>query len=107
MVRHRELNGRYQVLDLHAYASHERGAYWFTGGFGLRALGVWAVSTTVGLLWSSTSLYEGPLAKVTKGIDLSFISAFVIGGILYFVLGRLAPASAQQASRPGPVRETR
>jgi purine-cytosine permease-like protein len=59
------------------------------------------------LLWSSTSLYEGPLAKVTKGIDLSFISAFVIGGILYFLLGRLAPASAQQASRPGPVRETR
>ena len=98
MVRHLELKGNYRVLDLHAYASGERGAYWFTGGFGLRAVGVWAVATTVGLLWSSTTLYEGPLAKVTDGVDLSFISAFVIGGVLYFILGRLMPASAEKAS---------
>jgi purine-cytosine permease-like protein len=98
MIRHLELKGRYRVLDLHAYASHDRGAYWFTGGVGLRAVGVWAVSTAVGLLWSSTTLYEGPLAKATQGVDLSFISAFVLGGVLYYLLGRLAPASAEKAA---------
>ena len=99
MVRHWELKGRYRVLDLHSYASHERGAYWFTGRFGLRALGVWTVSTAVGLLWSSTTLYEGPLAKVTQGVDLSFMSAFVLGGVLYFVFGRLDPHPRRRLPR--------
>ena len=99
MVRHWEFKGRYRVLDLHAYASHERGAYWFTGGFGLRALGVWAVSTAVGLLWSSTTLYEGPLAKVTQGVDLSFISAFVLGGVLYFGWGGWHPHPRRRLPR--------
>lgn len=88
MVRHFELRGRYHVLDLHAYAAGGQGSYWFSGGFGLRATGVWLVSAIIGLFWSSTTLYTGPLTQLSKGIDLSFISAFVIGGILYYFLGR-------------------
>jgi purine-cytosine permease-like protein len=94
IVRHFQFRGRYHVLDLHAYAAGERGVYWYLNGFGVRAVAVWAVSTAIGLLWSSTTLYEGPLASVTDGIDLSFISAFVIGGFLYYVAGKLG-------SRPG------
>ncbi len=101
IVRHFELRGNYRVLDLHAYAGGERGAYWFTDGFGLRALLVWAISTAVGLLWSSTTLYTGPLATVTDGIDLSFISAFVLGAVLYYVAGRLTTGTrADQPAVP-------
>ena len=50
------------------------------------------VSTAIGLLWSSTTLYEGPLMSFTDGVDLSFISAFIIGGLLYYVTGKLESA---------------
>lgn len=89
MIHHFEVGGRYNVLDLHSYAGGDRGSYWFSGGFGLRAVGVWLVSTVIGLLWSSTTLYTGPLTHLSKGIDLSFISAFVIGGVLYYLAGRV------------------
>jgi purine-cytosine permease-like protein len=103
MVRHFELHGRYNVLDLHAYASGERGSYWFTGGFSLRATGVWAVSTAIGLLWSSTTLYTGPLTSLSHGIDLSFISAFIIGGLLYYLLGKTATAKLAEGRPREPV----
>lgn len=104
MVRHFEVRGSYDVLDLHAYAGHARGRYWFSGGFALRATTVWAVSTVVGLFWSSTTLYTGPLTSLSKGIDLSFISAFVLGGLLYYLLGRLTGTrpSARAAHRRVP-----
>jgi purine-cytosine permease-like protein len=59
----------------------------------LRAVAVWAVSTAIGLLWSSTTLYEGPLASMTDDIDLSFISAFIIGGVVYYVTGKMMSPS--------------
>ncbi len=89
MIRHLELRGRYDVLDLHAYAGSTRGRYWFSGGFAVRATAVWAVCAVIGLFWSSTTLYTGPLTSISKGIDLSFISAFVLGAALYYLLGRL------------------
>jgi purine-cytosine permease-like protein len=100
IVRHFELRGRYNVLDLHAYASGEHGVYWYWNGFGLRAVAVWAISTAIGLLWSSTTLYEGPLASMTDDIDLSFISAFIIGGVAYYVTGKMmSPSEADPLSR--------
>jgi purine-cytosine permease-like protein len=63
----------------------------------VRAIVVWAVSTAAGLLWSSTTLYEGPLASVTDGIDLSFIGAFVIAGVLYYVTGKIGSRSEAAA----------
>src|SRR6202042_796680 len=59
IVRHFELRGSYAVLDLHAYAGENRGVYWFWNGIGARAVLVWAISTAIGLLWSSTTLYTG------------------------------------------------
>ena len=89
IVRHYELQGHYQVLDLHAYAykKGKRGVYWYSAGFGVRALVAWAVAAAVGLLWSSTTLYTGPLTHVTKGIDISFLSAFCVGFVVYWALG--------------------
>jgi purine-cytosine permease-like protein len=101
MVRHFELRGRYHVLDLHAYAAGEQGSYWFSGGFGLRATVVWLASAIIGLFWSSTTLYTGPLTRISSGIDLSFISAFVIGGALYYLLGKVMNARPQASAARG------
>ena len=43
------------------------------------------------LLFASTTIITGPLTKHVDGIDLSFISAAIIGGVLYFVLVKIFP----------------
>jgi len=102
MIRHLEVRGRYRVLDLHAFATGGPGTtYWFSGGFAPRAVISWTIATAIGLLWSSTTLYTGPLTKLSQGIDLSFLSAFVIGGGLYYGLGRLNRQSADGAQGDG------
>lgn len=97
IVGHFQRGGRYNVVDLHAYAEPGgRGVYWFTDGFNIRALVIWIIATAIGLLFTSSSLYEGPLAKLANGIDLSFISAFIIGAVLYWITG------AMRSREPAP-----
>ena len=78
-----------------AFCSNEwvgrKGIYWFNGGLNWRAFLSWAVATGVGLLFASTSIVTGPLTDQVSGIDLSFISAAVVGGVLYFVLVKIFP----------------
>jgi purine-cytosine permease-like protein len=91
-VGHLMRRGRYNPQDLHTYAEKGRkGIYWFNGGVNWRAFLSWAVATGVGLLFASTSIVTGPLTDQVSGIDLSFISAAVVGGVLYFVLVKLFP----------------
>lgn len=76
-----------QVDQLFAFG--QRGSrYWFSGGLNLAALFSWLVAVGVGLLFSNTALYAGPLAQLTHGIDLSFISAALVGGLLYLLLDK-------------------
>ncbi len=92
--------GRYNEHDLHAYAiPGYRGMYWFQGGLDLRALVSWAAGVTMGLMFSTTSFFTGPLESSVKGVDLSWLVAGLVGGGLYALLqiGRapaLAPAFA-------------
>jgi len=104
MIRHFEVHGRYHLLDLHAFATGGEGtSYWFASGFSLRGAGAWAVATAIGLLWSSTTLYTGPLTTLSKGVDLSFISAFLVGGLLYYLFGRLGRRSQDGAQSRDPL----
>ena len=104
MIRHFEVHGRYHLLDLHAFATGEEGTtYWFTSGFSLRAGLAWAIATAIGLMWSSTTLYTGPLTTLSKGIDLSFISAFLVGGLLYYLFGRLGRRSQEGVQSGEPL----
>jgi purine-cytosine permease-like protein len=88
LVRH----GRYVPMDLHAYADRATtGVYWFTDGFNLRAFVAWTVAVAVGTLFTSTSIITGPLTGHVSGIDLSFISAALVGGVLYYALVKIFP----------------
>ncbi len=91
-VGHFVRHGKYVPMDLQPLnARVKEGVYWFTGGLNYRALVAWAVATGVGLLFSSTSILTGPLTKHVSGIDLSFISAAIVGGGLYYIFLKVFP----------------
>ena len=92
LVGHYKRGGYYNVHDLQVFNRGETGGvYWYTGGWNLRALFAFIVSTTIGLLALQCSFYTGPLSNIADGVDLSWSSAFVIGGALYFVTLLISP----------------
>jgi len=102
-VGHLMRRGRYEPMDLQAFAGRaEKGVYWFTGGFNIKALIAWAAAVGVGMLFTSTSIITGPLTSHVSGIDLSFTSAAVVGGVLYFVLVKLFPEHGVAPATAGP-----
>jgi purine-cytosine permease-like protein len=91
--------------DLQVFNRGERGGiYWFWHGLNLRAVVAWAVGSAVGMLFVNTTLYVGPYANEAKGVDLSFISAAVVSGVLYGVFLLLFPEPAE-VRRRGPAPE--
>jgi purine-cytosine permease-like protein len=91
-VGHVMRHGEYEPMDLQPFEGRAKtGIYWFTGGFNFRAIVAWAVATGIGFLFASTSIVTGPFTKHVSGIDLSFISAAVVGGVLYYVLVKVFP----------------
>lgn len=79
--------GEYKPIDLHAFAMPgRRGRYWYTGGINPRALVAWAAGVAFGLMFSATSLFTGPLVNSIKGVDISWLAAGVVGGVLYLGL---------------------
>ena len=98
-IGHLMRHGWYEPRDLQAFADRAKtGAYWFTNGFNIRALVAWGAAVAVGTLFTSTSIVTGPLTRQVSGIDLSFTSAAVVGGALYYALVRLFP---EQGVTPG------
>lgn len=88
--------GRYYAQDLQVFNLNPRisgGAYWFTRGWNVAAMTAWLVATVIGMLFVNTTLYVGPWANAAGGIDLSFVSAAVIGGVLYCALVRVVRGS--------------
>ena len=84
--------GQVSADDLHTFAiPGGRGPYWFTGGINYRAVAALVAGVVVGLLFSANGLFTGPLADFAGGVDLSFISAGLTGGIVYFILVKLFP----------------
>jgi purine-cytosine permease-like protein len=91
-VGHLMRHGWYRPMDLQAFADRARtGVYWFTGGFNIKAFVAWGAAVAVGTLFTSTSIVTGPLTSHVSGIDLSFTSAAVVGGVLYGALVKLFP----------------
>jgi hypothetical protein len=55
----------------------------------------------VGFLFSSTSIYTGPLVSKVDGLDLSYASAFVIAALIYGALTVLIPERSALADHVG------
>jgi purine-cytosine permease-like protein len=78
--------GQYAPLDLHAFAiPGARGRYWYTGGINPVAFVAWACGVALGLMFSTTTLFTGPLESSVQGVDLSWLMAAVGGGVIYLI----------------------
>lgn len=87
VIGHVRSGGRYAVLDLHAFMwPGTHGRYWFWHGLDPRALAAWVAGVGVGLMFTNTSFFTGPLVDNVETIDLSFISAATVTAALYLTL---------------------
>jgi purine-cytosine permease-like protein len=78
--------GEYTPIDLHAFAiPGARGRYWYTAGLNPRAFFAWGAGVTIGLMFSSNTLFIGPLVNTADGVDLSWLTAGAVGGIVYLL----------------------
>ncbi len=74
-------------IDLHAFAiPGMRGKYWYTNGVNPRAFVAWACGAGAGLLFSTNSLFAGPLESSVSGVDISWLVAAIVGGVVYLAL---------------------
>jgi purine-cytosine permease-like protein len=90
IIGYLEQRGRFNTADLQDFNHRDPGnIYWYWHGYSLRAVIAWAISTAIGMLFSNTHLFVGPLARLAGGVDLSFVSSAILGGILYIALGQL------------------
>lgn len=90
-----------QPVDLHAFAiPGARGRYWYQRGVNPIALASWACAVVMGLLFSSNHLFIGALESSVTYVDISWLVAAVVGGVLYLVL-RLAPIGQREAASMG------
>ncbi|MCW3002571.1 MAG: putative purine/cytosine permease [Conexibacter sp.] len=88
--------GWYDPADLQVFNRGEKGGrYWFTMGWNLRAMCAWVPAVVVGLLCAQTTEYTGPWADVANGVDVSIVSAMVIGGVIYAVLLKVYPEAPE------------
>ena len=92
--------GRADVPAL--YASPERSRY---GDVRWRSLVALAVGLVGGWAFEhgGVSLFQGPISRVTGGVDFSWLASIVFGGLAYWLLCRSEPhvSAPSLASRDG------
>ncbi len=82
----RVVRGRYEPHQL--FVNHPGGRYWYSAGWNAKALLSWSVGTIVGLLFSDTAVFSGPLASLVDGTNAAWLLAGIVGAILYVALER-------------------
>ncbi|MGD6754689.1 cytosine permease [Streptomyces sp. BH105] len=72
-------------------------AYWYKGGFSPAACAAWAVGLVVGLLFTSSTWFSGPLAtnNFIGEYGLGWVVTIVVSGLLYLALPK--PADTTKA----------
>jgi purine-cytosine permease-like protein len=69
------------------YISNRTGAYYYTGGFNLSACIAWIVGVVVGLLFTTSSFFSGPLATgIFASTSLGYLLGAAVSIVLYLVL---------------------
>jgi purine-cytosine permease-like protein len=82
-----QIGGRYHADDLQVFNRRETGGrYWYTGGWHVPAAVAWAVGSVAGLLTIQTPLFNGPLAGIAGGVDVSLVVASVLAAVVYLLL---------------------
>ncbi|HWF49057.1 MAG TPA: cytosine permease [Solirubrobacteraceae bacterium] len=104
VIGHWWRRGHYELDDLQVFNRGMRGGrYWFAGGLNWRAAGAWFAAAALGLLFSNVPpLWVAPLANVAGGVDLSLVSAGVLGAVFYIAALLAFPEPAYVYGPKGP-----
>jgi purine-cytosine permease-like protein len=87
IIGHVRCRGHYSVRDLHAFSiPNMTGRYWFRHGVDPRAAVAWTTGVAVGLLFTNTKYFVGPLVDNVGNIDLSFVCAGLVTASVYLAL---------------------
>ncbi|MGV9628752.1 cytosine permease [Streptomyces sp. NPDC003487] len=96
--------GHYDADALQVFNRRSHGGiYWYRAGWNVQAAVSWAVGALVGLLAVSLPEYQGPLLRLTGGVDCSFLLSGLAGGVVYLALtagGRGVPALPSDPALP-------
>lgn len=96
VIGHLRRRGYYDPEALQVFNRGEKGGiYWFTHGVNMRSCVAWVMASIVGLLMLHNDLYTGPWSNWANGVDLSWLSALVLGGGLYLALETALPEGAE------------
>ena len=66
------------------------GRYWRQNGFNIPGVVAQVAGMIASCLWIDSSAFVGPLSSRTSDSDFSFFTGLIVGGLVYFVLGRRA-----------------
>lgn len=103
LTGHFLVRGEYDTAALQVFNEGRTGGrYWFWHGWNLRAATAFAAASVVGLLQANTSIYVGPWSEIADGVDISWLSAMVIGAAVYGLLTVFVPG-AESTARPAEV----
>lgn len=73
-------------------------AYYYTGGFNIPACVAWVVGVVVGLLFTSSTFFTGPLAQgIFASTSLGYLLGGVLSALLYLVLRAVFPQKKSAA----------
>lgn len=72
--------------EIQKLSSSNPGIYWYNNGFNWSAIIAWVVAIICGFLFMNNGSMVGPLSKYAFNIDLGFVAAAIIGGVIYFAL---------------------
>ncbi len=99
LVGHYFFSDEYDPYDLFAYLRPGgRGRYWYQGGWNWRAALAWSAGVIAGLLFTHSSLIEGPLSNSFGGVTLDYVVAALLSGGLYYGLEKTGGLGSSAAS---------
>jgi purine-cytosine permease-like protein len=95
-IGHFHRRGYYNTEDLQVFNRGQKGGiYWFTRGLNIVGVGVWALSTGIGLLFSNNSWFSGPGAEILGGADVGFLVAGIFSAVAYPIALRVFPEPSE------------
>jgi purine-cytosine permease-like protein len=85
-------NGSYDTEALQVFNRREKGgAYWYWNGWNWRGMLAFTVGTIMGLLFLDCGLYVGPFSNLVGGVDISWLVALLLTGVIYWAAVSMFP----------------
>jgi NCS1 family nucleobase:cation symporter-1 len=88
----------YDPVAIHATKRRQHSAYWGWNGINVRGFAAMLAGVVACLLTINAPVFQGPLSRLLDGADLTWIVGFVVSGVTYFALTRLAHTEREASS---------